>query len=113
MTPTAAAARAALAEVWSALGVLGELPAALRMLSRFVMEHSVSPILASPADPSLVADSPAVSIASTTFSRATAAGGGRGEGHSSVERLLYKALRGLVEQVRAGLCWARRLREAA
>ena len=51
-------------------------------------------------DPSLVTDSPAGSVASSNLSRATAAGGGRGG--SSVERLLYKALRALAEQVRAG-----------
>ena len=53
-------------------------------------------------DPGLVTDSPAGSVASSNLSRATAAGGGRGG--SSVERLLYKALRALAEQVR----WAGR-----
>lgn len=47
--------------------------------------------------PSLATDSPAGSVASSNLSRATAAGGGRGG--SSVERLLYKALRALTGQV--------------
>lgn len=92
-----------LGEVWAALGVLGLLDGALRTLARFVMERSVAPILASQHDPSLLTDSPAVSIASSCFSRASTlggGGGGRGEGRSSVERLLYKALRALTEQVR-------------
>jgi hypothetical protein len=51
-------------------------------------------------DPSLVADSPAGSVASSALSRATAAGGGRGGG--AVERLLYKALRALTDTVSFG-----------
>ncbi len=47
-------------------------------------------------DPSLITDSPSGSIASSLLSRATAAGR---SGGNSVERLLYKALRGLAEQV--------------
>ena len=50
-------------------------------------------------DPSLITDSPAGSVASSNLSRATTVGGSGRGGGSGVERLLYKALRGLAEQV--------------
>ncbi|GAB4812978.1 hypothetical protein N2152v2_000024 [Parachlorella kessleri] len=94
---------AALCEVWSALGVLGLLDAALGTLARYVMEQSVRPILASPQDPAaLVTESPALSVASTNLSTATSAALGGEQGRNTVERLLYKALRALTEQVLCG-----------
>ena len=51
-------------------------------------------------DSSLITDSPADSVASSNLSRATTVGGSGRGGSSSVERLLYKALRALTEQVR-------------
>ncbi|KAL4425306.1 hypothetical protein ABPG75_009322 [Micractinium tetrahymenae] len=97
----AAATAAALAEVWRGLEVLGLLPQALQQLAGRFLKQSVRPILAAEHDPSrALSDSPAGSVASSNLSRATAAGGGRGG--NSVERLLYKALKALTEQVLGG-----------
>lgn len=57
------------------------------------------PAAAAEHDPSLITDSPAGSVASSNLSRATTVGR---SGGNSVERLLYKALRGLAEQVWCG-----------